>query len=85
MLFRSKAIFLVPGYGAQGGAADDCANSFNPDGLGAIVNASRSIMCAYASPRWKESYDGESYAEAARAEALRMKDDLGGALTRRFG
>ena len=36
-----KAYILVPGYGAQGGKAEDLAAFFNPDGLGAIVNSSR--------------------------------------------
>jgi len=38
-----QSIFLVPGFGAQGGGAEDAAACFNPDGLGAVVNASRSI------------------------------------------
>lgn len=38
-----NAIFLVPGYGAQGGDAAGAAASFNEDGLGALVNASRSV------------------------------------------
>lgn len=79
-----RGILLVPGYGAQGGAADDCAVCFNKDGLGAIVNASRSIMCAYRSPRWSDTFDETSFAEAARAEAFRMKDDLNDAIERRF-
>lgn len=61
--------FLVPGYGAQGGRAEDVAKSFNGDGLGAIVNASRSIMCAY-------KKNGGGVGEAARAEAIRMRDDI---------
>lgn len=61
--------FLVPGYGAQGATAKDIANAFNDDGLGAIVNSSRGIMCA-----WKKcSLD---YQEAARQEAIRMRDDI---------
>ncbi len=42
-----KSYFLVPGYGAQGATAKDIANAFNDDGLGAIVNSSRGIMCAW--------------------------------------
>lgn len=38
-----NAIFLVPGYGAQGGKAQDVVPCFNSDGLGALVNASRTI------------------------------------------
>lgn len=65
--------FLVPGYGAQGGKAEDVAKSFNRDGLGAIVNASRSIMCAY-------QKNGGTLGDAARAEAIRMRDDILNAL-----
>ena len=39
--------FLVPGYGAQGGGADDVAPGFDPKGLGALINSSRGIMCAW--------------------------------------
>ena len=76
----SKAYILVPGYGAQGGTAKDAAANFNKDGLGAIVNASRSVICAYKSDKWKDTYNADSYAEAARAEALRMRDDLNSAI-----
>ncbi len=64
-----QQIFLVPGYGAQGASADDCAASFKPDGTGAIVNASRSILYAherreYAGMDWKQAIE-----QAARAFA----------------
>lgn len=65
--------FLVPGYGAQGGGAKDVVPCFNNDGMGAIVNASRSIMCAYMK-------NGGSVGEAARQEAIRMRDDITSAL-----
>ncbi len=61
--------FLVPGYGAQGGTADDIAGAFDKNGLGAIVNSSRGIMCAWQ----KESCGERDYAQAARREALNMK------------
>lgn len=68
--------FLVPGYGAQGGGAKGLAGAFNKDGLGAVVNSSRAIMCAYK----KEGCDEADFAGAARREALRMKDDINGAI-----
>ena len=71
-----KAYFLVPGYGAQGGTAADVAKAFNADGLGAVVNASRSIMCAYK----KADCDEKDFALAAREEAIRMRDDINSAL-----
>ncbi len=57
-----KQIFLVPGYGAQGATAADCAPAFNPDGTGAVVNASRSVIYAhyreeYASLDWKQAIE----------------------------
>ena len=64
--------FLVPGYGAQGGGAKDVAPGFDRNGLGAIVNASRSILCA-----WKKTNAApEDFAKAAAAEAVRMRDDI---------
>ncbi len=64
--------FLVPGYGAQGGKAEDVALAFDKNRLGAIVNSSRGIMCAYKKGDWKP----EQFGEAARAEAIRMRDDI---------
>ena len=57
-----RQIFLVPGYGAQGATAADCAASFSPDGTGAIVNASRSVIYAfdrkeYASMPWTQAVE----------------------------
>jgi len=50
------AIILVPGYGAQGASASDAVAAARADGLGVIVNASRSLMYAYRSgpggPAW---------------------------------
>lgn len=62
--------FLVPGYGAQGATGADIAGCFDGNGGGAIVNASRSILCA-----WKKR-EGMPFDEAAREEALRMREDL---------
>jgi orotidine-5'-phosphate decarboxylase len=58
--YPQEQIFLVPGYGAQGGTAKDCAASFKADGTGGIVNASRSVIFAYndqkhAGKDWKQA------------------------------
>lgn len=69
--------FLVPGYGAQGGGAEDVKYAFDANGLGAIINSSRGIMCA-----WKKQ-DGmteDDFATAARNEAIRMRDELMGTI-----
>ena len=64
--------FLVPGYGAQGAGARDIAGAFDHNGMGAVINSSRGIMCAYQ----KQGVDEREYASAARREALRMRDEL---------
>ena len=68
---------LVPGYGAQGGKGTDVVHAFDENGLGAVVNASRSLMCAYRLNRWKEEFTAEDFEEAARQEAQRMKEEIG--------
>lgn len=68
--------FLVPGYGAQGGGAKDVSYAFDKRGLGAVINSSRGIMCAYK----KAGVDEHDYAKAARAEAIRMREDILGAI-----
>lgn len=72
--------FLIPGYGAQGGKASDIALGFDNNGLGGIVNASRSLMCAYKADLWKDKFAEQDYAQATRAEALRMRDELNSAI-----
>ncbi|MCD8342284.1 MAG: orotidine-5'-phosphate decarboxylase [Clostridiales bacterium] len=61
---------LVPGYGAQGGTAEDVQYAFDSQGHGAIVNSSRGIMCAWQ----KTGRGGEDYGEAARNAAIAMRD-----------
>ena len=75
-----KSYILVPGYGAQGGSARDVVRAFNKDGLGAIVSASRSLMCAYKSEKWANMYGEEAFDDACRAEAIRMRNDIENAL-----
>lgn len=67
-----NTFFLVPGYGAQGGGAEGVSKAFDANGLGAIVNSSRAIMCAYK----KEECEENDYARAARRECIRMKEDI---------
>lgn len=74
--------FLIPGYGAQGGKAEDIALGFDENGIGGIVNASRSLMCAYKADRWKNVYSEKQFAEATRAETLRMREELMSAIQR---
>ena len=52
--------------------AQDIKHAFDKNGIGAIVNSSRAIMCAWK----KEGCPEEDYAMAARREAIRMRDDI---------
>ena len=75
-----NAFFLIPGYGAQGGKAEDIALGFDKNGIGGIINASRSLMCAYKKDIWKDKYTEEEFASATRREAIRMRDELNSAI-----
>ncbi|MFP3042234.1 orotidine-5'-phosphate decarboxylase [Treponema primitia] len=71
---RSNLFFLIPGYGAQGGGADDAALLLR-NGNGGVVNASRSILRA-----WSSTGAANSFAEAARNAAVVMRDAIKAAL-----
>lgn len=64
-----RSLFLVPGYGAQGGGAKDVAGAFDERGLGAIINSSRGVIFAF------EKCDLD-YKEAARQAVLDMQQDI---------
>ncbi|MDR1066572.1 MAG: orotidine-5'-phosphate decarboxylase [Clostridiales bacterium] len=70
-----SVFFLVPGYGAQGGSAEDIAVCFNDDGIGAVVNSSRGIIAAYKNEKY-EAFGETGFAEAARRAAIDMKEEL---------
>lgn len=71
--------FLVPGYGAQGGTAEDLKYCFNQDGLGAIVNSSRGIIAAYKQEKYK-SFGPENFGQASRQSVLDMVADINNVL-----
>lgn len=74
-----KSFILVPGYGAQGGTAEDLVPFFNEDGLGAIVNSSRGIIAAYKQEAYAK-FGAERFGEASRAAVEAMITDIDGAL-----
>ncbi len=57
---------LIPGFGAQGGTAEDVAVGFDSKGLGAIVNSSRGIIFAYQTARYKHLPWETAIAQAAK-------------------
>ena len=74
------AYILVPGYGAQGGKAEDLKGFFNKDGLGAIVNSSRGIIAAYTKEPYSDRFGAENFADAAREAVKDMVRDINGNL-----
>lgn len=74
-----RTYFLVPGYGAQGGTAEDLKHCFNKDGLGAIVNSSRGIIAAYKQEKYKQ-FGPEHFAEASRQAVMDMVADINSVL-----
>lgn len=68
-----KNIFLVPGYGAQGGTAQDVKPCFNEDGTGAVVNSSRGIIFAWEDT---DTFTEKDYGEAARDAVIKMQKEL---------
>lgn len=71
------AVFLVPGYGAQGGTADDVRAAFTRDGEGALITASRSVIypTAQGGVDWKSAVRdaAKTFADEIRAIAAGAK------------
>ena len=67
--------FLVPGFGSQGASAVDCVRFCNRDGLGALINASRSIIYAYENPKYKEQF-GDNWEKCIEQAATDAKMEL---------
>jgi orotidine-5'-phosphate decarboxylase len=67
---------LIPGFGAQGGTAKDCASAFDERGLGAVVNNSRGIIFAYERGPGKEKFGPARWQEAVEAATRDMVDQL---------
>jgi orotidine-5'-phosphate decarboxylase len=68
-------IFLVPGYGAQGGSGTDVAGAFDADGLGALVNNSRGLVFAFQKPEYRDRF-GNDWQRAIEAALEAMIGDL---------
>ncbi|MCY6484432.1 orotidine-5'-phosphate decarboxylase [Clostridium aestuarii] len=66
-----KTFFLIPGFGAQGGGAEE-AKVYLKEGNGGIVNSSRGILLAYK----KYENGAERFDECARAEVIKMQKAL---------
>jgi orotidine-5'-phosphate decarboxylase len=65
-------LFLVPGFGAQGGTAADVAGAFDARGGGAIVNNSRGIIFAHARREYSRQFGAARWQEAIEAATRDM-------------
>ncbi len=65
-------LFLVPGFGAQGGGVEDVLPCFREDGTGAVVTASRSVL-------YPEPVEGETWRDAVARAARELRDHVAGA------
>lgn len=74
-----KIWFLVPGYGSQGAEAADCIRFCKPDGTGALVNASRSIIYAYERPKYRDVF-GDDWKKCIEQAVIDAKIDLANAM-----
>lgn len=70
------AWLLLPGYGAQGATAADCAHAMDEGGLGALVNSSRAILYAYRRPEYRERFGVSRWQEATDAATREMIAEL---------
>ena len=74
-----KVWFLVPGYGSQGASAADCVRFCKPDGTGALVNASRSVIYAYEKPQYKGQF-GDDWRRCVEQAVIDAKVELADAM-----
>ena len=74
-----KVWFLVPGYGSQGASSADCVRFCKPDGSGALINASRSIIYAYEKPKYREQF-GDDWKRCIEQAVIDAKVDLANAM-----
>ncbi len=76
-----NTLILVPGYGTQGASAADAVAAMLPDGLGIVVNNSRSLMYAWrADSSLKPGEAAARAAEAMRVELNRAIEARGGSV-----
>lgn len=71
-----RAVFLVPGFGAQGGGAEDVRGAFDGDGHGAVVNSSRGIIHAFRREPWAGRYGMDRWREAIAAAAEQARGQI---------
>lgn len=71
--------FLVPGFGSQGATPADCVRFCNPDGNGALINASRSIIYAYENEKYVDQF-GDNWEKCIEQAVKDAKADIAAAM-----
>lgn len=71
------AWILVPGFGAQGGSAEDVRAAMDSRGLGAVVNSSRHIIFAHLREEFQQRFGDSRWQEAVEAATSEMNQQLG--------
>jgi orotidine-5'-phosphate decarboxylase len=72
-----RAVFLLPGVGAQGGRVEELAPAFAPGPAGGLVPASRAISDAYRDSGAEPEAAAREQAERLRGEAWRLAQGVG--------
>jgi len=70
------SMLLVPGFGAQGGSADDVRPARDAAGFGAVVNSSRQIIFAHSRAEFAERLGDARWQDAVREATLQMNQQL---------
>ena len=69
-----NTLFLIPGFGAQGGTASDVAGGLDEDGLGGLINSSRAVIFAYQQDRYAKLKWQDAIRQAAVDTVERIAD-----------
>lgn len=70
------SIFLVPGFGEQGGAAGDVTAAFDREGRGALICSSRGVIYAYRQEPYAQTYGVGNWQAAVAAAAQEMRQEI---------
>lgn len=71
-----KHLFLVPGYGKQGGTVEDIKSVFYEKNRGALINSSRGILYSYLSNNLKETITKEEYEKEIKKVVIQANKEL---------
>lgn len=73
-----QSLFLVPGFGAQGGSAEELGAYFDKNGFGSLISSSRGILYPYTKERpddWKQ-IDQDTMMEIIESVAKKSNEEI---------